>query len=72
MRLIAALAFTIPLLAQSQGREWAVKNGRGEGHLQVGDSAPDFTLTKVKSSKIVQLSKLTRKRPVALVFGSYT
>jgi len=72
VRLVVALAFTLPLLAQPQGREWAQKNGRGEGRLQVGAAAPDFTLAKAKSSKTVQLSKLTRKRPVALIFGSYT
>ena len=72
MRLVVALAFALPLLAQPQGREWAQKLGRGEGRLQVGDPAPDFTLAKAKSTKTVQLSKLTRKRPVALIFGSYT
>ncbi len=72
MRLVVALAFALPLLAQPQGREWAQKLGRGEGRLHVVDPAPDFTLAKAKSTKTVQLSKLTRKRPVALVFGSYT
>lgn len=43
------------------------------GTLQVGDAAPDFTLTKVDKTAQVQLSSLTaQKKPVVLVFGSYT
>jgi hypothetical protein len=43
------------------------------GTLNVGDSAPDFLLTKLDKSEQIQLSSLTAKRqPVVLVFGSYT
>ncbi|HEV2395521.1 MAG TPA: hypothetical protein VGS27_01090 [Candidatus Sulfotelmatobacter sp.] len=42
------------------------------GHLQTGDPAPDFSLTKLDKSAAVQLSSLTAKQPVVLVFGSYT
>ena len=42
------------------------------GHLNLGDHAPDFTLTKVDHSGQVQLSDLNRTQPVVLVFGSYT
>jgi hypothetical protein len=43
------------------------------GHLQVGDPAPDFLLTKLDKSASVQLSNLTAQdRPVVLIFGSYT
>jgi len=43
------------------------------GTLHVGDPAPDFTLTKLDKSAHVQLSALTaQRRPVVLVFGSYT
>jgi hypothetical protein len=43
------------------------------GKLQVGDPAPDFTLTKLDQSAQVQLSALTAQgRPVVLIFGSYT
>ena len=42
------------------------------GHLQTGDVAPDFSLTKLDKSATVQLSDLTAARPVVLVFGSYT
>jgi hypothetical protein len=43
------------------------------GTLQIGDTAPDFTLTKIDKSGQVQLSSLrAEKKPVVLVFGSYT
>jgi hypothetical protein len=42
------------------------------GHLHAGDTAPDFSLTKLDKSATVQLSALTATQPVVLVFGSYT
>ena len=47
--------------------------GRGEGKLKPGDAAVDFDLAYAggKSGR-VQLSKFFGKRPVALVFGSFT
>jgi hypothetical protein len=42
------------------------------GTLHVGDAAPDFTLTKLDKSGSVQLSELSKKQPVVMVFGSYT
>ncbi len=48
---------------------WNVARG---GDLRVGDSAPDFTLPKVDRSARVQLSSFRGRRPVVLVFGSYT
>jgi hypothetical protein len=43
------------------------------GHLSVGDPAPDFVLAKLDKSAQIQLSSLTaQKKPVVLVFGSYT
>ena len=42
------------------------------GNLQIGDAAPDFSLMKLDKSATVQLSSLTAKQPVVLVFGSYT
>ncbi len=43
------------------------------GTLQVGDAAPNFSLTKLDKSASVQLSNLTAQgRPIVLIFGSYT
>ena len=42
------------------------------GQLRSGDPAPDFSLMKLDKTDRVQLSSLTAKQPVVLVFGSYT
>jgi hypothetical protein len=43
------------------------------GALQVGDPAPDFSLMKLDKSAQIQLSALkAQRKPVVLVFGSYT
>ena len=42
------------------------------GNLQIGDPAPDFSLLKLDKSETVQLSALSSRQPVVLVFGSYT
>jgi len=42
------------------------------GALHPGDSAPDFALMKLDKSERIQLSSLTAKQPVVLIFGSYT
>jgi len=42
------------------------------GAVQVGDAAPDFSLTKLDKSGTVRLSELNRVQPVVMIFGSYT
>lgn len=42
------------------------------GTLNVGDSAPDFSLIKLDKSANVRLSELNAKQPVVMIFGSYT
>ena len=42
------------------------------GRLRSGDPAPDFSLLKLDKSDKVQLSALSSRQPVVLVFGSYT
>jgi hypothetical protein len=42
------------------------------GTLRAGDPAPDFSLMKLDKSESIQLSSLTSRQPVVLVFGSYT
>ena len=39
---------------------------------KVGDLAPDFTLSDISGTGSVTLSDFRGKKPVALVFGSYT
>jgi hypothetical protein len=43
-----------------------------KGHLNSGDSAPDFTVKTLDTKTPVQLASLWTERPVVLVFGSYT
>ena len=40
--------------------------------LKVGDMAPDFTLKTLDGDQTVKLGSFRGKKPVALVFGSYT
>jgi hypothetical protein len=47
------------------------KNAR-QGHVHVGDAAPDFTLPLLDHSSQVTLSSFRGTKPVVLVFGSYT
>jgi len=42
------------------------------GHLRTGDAAPDFTLPMTHGDRLVTLSEEYRRRPVVLIFGSYT
>ena len=39
---------------------------------RAGDPAPDFTLYDIAGEESVTLSKFQGKKPVALVFGSFT
>jgi hypothetical protein len=39
---------------------------------RTGDMAPDFTLYDIEGKDSVTLSKFRGKKPVALVFGSFT
>ena len=70
--LFLAGLFVVCAAAQSN---LAVLGGRvtdPQSHVNVGDAAPDFTLTKVDKSGAVHLAELNQTQPVVLVFGSYT
>jgi hypothetical protein len=45
---------------------------RSDGRLKEGQKAPDFKLKLIGSKKTVKLSSFKGKKPVVLVFGSYT
>lgn len=81
MKTLPAALFAISLLlpAQEPAKPMPAKAkailremGHGEGTLRPGDLAPDFRLRKTKSQKQLRLSAFRGKKPVALVFGSYT
>ena len=42
------------------------------GHLNVGDIAPDLSVKTLEANTSVPLSSLWAAKPVVLVFGSYT
>ena len=73
--LVAAMlvVLTIASLAEAQGkRKPRRKGGRDPDLLKVGDVAPDSKLKTLDGKETVSLSSFKGKRPVALVFGSYT
>ena len=39
---------------------------------EIGSIAPDFKLPRLGSAEMVQLSSFRGRKPVALIFGSYT
>lgn len=58
---------------KKHAEEMARKMGRGEGTLKPGDDAVDFELAYAggKTGR-VRLGNFFGKRPVALIFGSFT
>lgn len=50
----------------------AARSERHADSLKVGDMAPDFTLSDPSGKKQVTLSNFRSKKPVVLIFGSYT
>ena len=61
------------IVAQNRGSSSRWRRDRmPETRLKVGDMAADFTLQTPDSRKKVSLSSYRGKRPVVLVFGSYT
>jgi len=77
---IAVSGFVTLQAADSKQPAFQVPNSKAEappaserqGKLKPGDVAPDFNLNMLHSQKTVRLSSFKNKRPVALVFGSYT
>ena len=76
MKTIARILLVVTFLAATSG--FAQRPGRQRGDLRmpdtsrVGDVAPDFKLKTKDGSREITLSSFKGKRPVVLVFGSYT
>jgi hypothetical protein len=64
------LKFPEPLLAAVPFKQlWFLARA---GHLRVGDAAPDFLLSTSDRKARVRLSSFRGRKPVVLIFGSYT
>ncbi len=58
---------------RSNSRQGQRDGGRmAENDLKAGDPAPDFKLKTPDGEKEISLNSSSGKRPVLLVFGSYT
>ena len=71
----AAAGLLVSLAAaqtQRQGPGRSADDMPRQGSLHSGDLAPDFTLKTKEGDRAVKLSSFRGKRPVVLVFGSYT
>ena len=77
MKTSVGVVLTIALLAAGVafGQQRGGRHGgdlRMPDTLRVGDAAPDFKLKTKDGSREVTLSSFKGKRPVVLVFGSFT
>lgn len=79
--LLAVMLIAGAALAQDQGlpdkitgppRDRAKFMAARQGKLQQGDPAPDFALKIRGGEQVVRLWSFQGKKPVALIFGSYT
>ena len=74
MKPLILLSFGVAAVACAQVPRVVTPTQMGDrtGTLKVGDVAPDFDLKVMHKESHVVLSSFRNKRPVALVFGSYT
>lgn len=70
--MLAAATLTTAAAAQAPGKGKAKGERPQEGKLQPGDEAPNFRLKRLNADEEVELASFRGKRPVVLVFGSYT
>jgi hypothetical protein len=70
--LIIALLAAGDAASAQQRPGWRAGDLRMPDTLRVGDAAPDFKLKTKDGSREVLLSSFKGKRPVVLIFGSFT
>ena len=72
---VSAIVFCVLFVLVSSVPSFAQRrpgDSRREGNLKVGNLAPDFNLKRLRGEGKVKLSSFKGKRPVVLIFGSYT
>ena len=72
MTVISELIADFKFILQYRKRMMSVQKGLDAEAPRAGDMAPDFTLFDIAGNNPVTLSDFRGKKPVALVFGSYT
>ena len=71
--LVAAAAFMVWMIGgPSMVLGMLRYDERKEGNYRVGDAAPDVSLVAPDGSKRVAMASLIGRRPLVLIFGSYT
>jgi hypothetical protein len=70
--LVVDLAVLGVIAVQWLPQPQVVEETQDDGHLQVGDLAPDFQLPTLDGKSTVTLSSFRGRKPVVLLFGSYT
>ena len=60
----------IKITGRKSARNWQLKYDTNAP--KVGDIAPDFSLRDAQGQNSIRLSDFRQKKPVALVFGSFT
>jgi hypothetical protein len=71
-RIVSSLILVAAAFAQVPTVRNPGQLGDRTGKFKVGDMAPDFELKVMHKETRVALSSFRNRRPVALVFGSYT
>ena len=72
MSVISELIDDLRFIIQYRNRVMPVQKKLNRQAPKAGDLAPDFTLTDSTGTEAVTLSQFRGRKPVALVFGSFT
>jgi len=72
MGVLAELFYDVKFIAQYRKKHVRLQKELDRYSPKVGELAPDFTLSDTTGRVSVRLSDFRGKKPVALVFGSYT
>lgn len=72
MTVIQELLDDVKFVVQYRNMHMSIQKNLDQAAPRAGDLAPDFTLSDVSGKESVTLSDFRGKKPVALVFGSFT